>query len=861
MTANPDRIIEDLKASVDLVALFEHYGLPLKKVGKNHFCRCFLHEEDEASLSVNQAERLWQCFGCKKGGDALTFLQLREKLEFPQALEALRQFAGTSTSSPAVNRAELMERLAQLYHQRFWECPEPQSYLNGRGLTERDVWQAFRIGYCDGSVASKLPTEGPTFDALRQLGILNEEGKEHFRGCLVVPLTHPNQGVVGFYGRRLSPESKIRHLYLPGPKRGVLNWPAFKASSTLYLCESVLDSLSLWQAGVRETTCLHGVAGVPPDTQELLRHFKTQKAVLLLDGDRAGREAAPRLQEQLQELGLEVQRLQLPDDKDPNAMLCELGNTQLADWVHKAGAAQQEQKARHESFSQGFLLELGEVRYEIRMLPPFSSRLRVRLRGFRGESEFLDKIDLYIQRARVTAAAQIAKALQLQRFEAEQHLKLILEKAEDWVQNQHTHSESAPSAKTKKLEMSSEERAEALQFLQAPNLVERILEDMEELGFVGEEHGKLIAYFVGISRKLPKPLSASVISQSSVGKSSLTSMIEFLTPDDEVLHFTRLTSQALYYFPTALSHMLLILEERVGAEAADYSIRALQSSHKLTQAVPIKDPMTGQYKTQIMEVYGPVAYIETTTNPKMNHENATRSFEIYLDESEEQTRRIQEAQRRARMAVDYSREARRLAIQRRHHHAQKLLEPGQICIPYAEHITFPSHRLRTRRDHDRFLCLIEASAFLHQHQRQKGVTQDGEITILASLEDYAIAYKLARELLSSTLHELHRPSFELWQKIRDWVAEEMASGSNDHVFTRRDLRQRTGLEDHRLRETLNDLVEMEYVEAIAGGNGKQFRYRLLAHDHKSGRLPLLTPEELAQRIEKPCGPCEGASQG
>jgi len=847
MTANPDRsVIEDLKARVDLVALFEAHGLELKKIGKNHFCCCFLHDDQEASLSVNPTEKLWQCFGCQKGGDALSFLQLREKMDFPQALAALQKWMG-EPATPGVNRAEIMERIAQLYHKRFWETAEPQSYLKSRGLEERDLWQAFRVGYCDGSLAANLPTEGPTFDALRQLGVLNEEGKEHFRGCLVVPLTHPDKGVVGFYGRRLSSESKVRHLYLPGPKHGVLNWPSLKASSTVYLTESVLDALSLWQAGLREVTCLHGVAGVPNDLKELFKRFKTQQVILALDGDRAGREGAPRLHEQLEEIGLQVSVLQLPDGKDPNAMLSDLGGTQLAEWFQKAQAPS-EAKARQENFSQGFLMEFGEVRYEVKMLPPFSSRLRIRLRGNRGDHEYLDKIDLYIQRARLTAAGQIARALQLQRFEAEQHLKIILEQAEDWVQHQHTHQETTPAGKAKQLEMTDDEREEALDCLRSPNLVRRILEDMQELGYVGEENGKLIAYFVGISRKLPKPLSASVISQSSVGKSALTGMIEFLTPDDEVLHFTRLTSQALYYFPTALSHMLIILEERVGAEAADYSIRALQSQHKLSQAVPIKDPMTGQYKTQIMEVYGPIAYLETTTNPKMNHENATRSFEIYLDETEEQTQRIQSAQRRARMPVDYSREARRQAIQRRHHHMQKLLEPGQICIPYAEHITFPSHRLRTRRDHDRFLCLIEASTFLHQHQREKGVTQDGEITILASLDDYAIAYELARELLSSTLHELNRPSFELWQMIRDWVAEEATRSAAEWIFTRRDLRQRTGLEDHRVRDALNDLVEMEYVESISGSNGKQFRYRLLMHDHKSGRLPLLTPEELAQRL-------------
>ncbi|NJL70890.1 MAG: hypothetical protein HC888_04380 [Candidatus Competibacteraceae bacterium] len=229
--------------------------------------------------------------------------------------------------------------------------------------------------------------------------------------------------------------------------------------------------------------------------------------------------------------------------------------------------------------------------------------------------------------------------------------------------------------------MTAGEREEALASLRAPDLVQTILQDMEDLGYVGEEDGKLLAYFIGVSRKLAKPLSGIIFAQSGCGKSSLADLVEFLTPPDEVFHFTRLTSQALYYFPTALSHMLIFVEERNGAEAADYSIRALQTQHKLTQAVPIKDPATGQFKTQVLEVEGPVAYMETTTSTRTNHENATRSFEIYLDESEEQTRRIHAAQRQARLPVNYNRELRRTAIQQRHHAMQKLLEPVQVGDP------------------------------------------------------------------------------------------------------------------------------------------------------------------------------------
>ena len=669
---------------------------------------------------------------------------------------------------------------------------------------------------------------------------MNDAGQEHFRGCLVVPLMHPDRGVVGFYGRRLGGDSG-RHFYLPGPRQGVLNWSALKSSSKIYLTEGVLEAISFWQAGLREVTCLHGLSGIPADLKELFKRHKTREVVLCLDGDQAGRQAQPRLQETLESLGLVVSSLKLPDEQDPSRMLQELGNAKLAHWLAEAEKPADPELARHENDPQGFVMEFGEVRYDVRMIPPFSSRLRVRLCGSKGDLEYLDKIDLYVQRARQQAVREVAKSLKLRRFEAENHLKLLREQAEKWVATRHSLGEAPGKAGPDP--MTASERQEALQCLKDPQLAASILKDMEALGYVGEEDGKLLAYFIGISRKLAKPLSGIIFAQSGCGKSSLADLIEYLTPEEEVLHFTRLTSQALYYFPTALSHKFILVEERVGAEAADYSIRALQTQNRLVQAVPIKDPMTGQFKTQILEVEGPIAYLETTTSTKINHENATRSFEIYLDESEEQTRRIQEAQRRARLPVNYNRELRRQAIQRKHHHMQKLLEPVQVGIPFVEKLGFPSHRLRTRRDHERFLCLIEASAFLHQHQRQRGVTEDGTPYVLASLEDYGLAYTLAKEVLASSLHELNYASRELWQQLLVWTAEG-SQGQPDFTFSRKDLRDALGLEDHRLRDALADLVEMEYLETVSGGNGKQYRYRMLVHHQQGVRIPLFTPAQM-----------------
>jgi hypothetical protein len=370
---------------------------------------------------------------------------------------------------------------------------------------------------------------------------------------------------------------------------------------------------------------------------------------------------------------------------------------------------------------------------------------------------------------------------------------------------------------------------------------------MENLGYVGEGNSKLLAYMVGLSRKLEKPFSAIIRSQSGAGKSALAELVEMLTPPEDVVLFSRITPQALYWMPrNAIKRKLLMIEERTGGEGADYSVRTLQTRHRLQQAVPVKDPVSGKIVTKTFVVEGPIAYMETTTDPKINYENATRCFEIVLDESQEQTRRIQSWQRGNRLPSQKDRRKSREAICQRHHNAQRLLEPVLVYIPYVEMLSFPSRWLRTRRDNERFLCLIEAAAFLHQHQRDRGVTEDGTPFILANLDDYQLAYTLARDILSYTLHELSRDAQDLLDVIREWMGD---SKAKDAYFTRRDLRQVTGMEDYRLRQSLQELVDMEYLETLNGGQGRTYQYRLLCGgDAKPNSMrELTTPQELQER--------------
>ncbi len=883
--------LDDLKARLDLAALAGHYGIALRPVGKNLVARCPFgtHSDSEASFVVNPERQLFNCFGCQTGGDVFRLVQLMEKLEdFAPAKARVRELVGQlpepAPPAPAPaetlpgghTRGHLLEQVAGFYARRLLECPPALEYLASRGLGSKEVREAFRPGYADGSLLSALGEE--LREALSVMGVLTAKGQEHFAGCVVVPLEHPDEGVVGLYGRKISPWAKVKHLYLPGPKRGVLNWQALRRSSELVLAESVLDAMSLWAAGVRDVSCLYGVQGLPLDFEQALTRFRIEKVVLCLDDDPPGRQAAERLTAELGARGIQCSRLELGEGRDPNRVLLEEGPEALAERVRSALGTVVAQESPVpleppapagtpvprapvtaaflvEPSGDGFLLRFGGIEYRITMRPPFTGRLRVTMRVSAGDEAYIDTFDLYAHRARVTAVKQIGARLGLDQHAVERQLEVLIGQAERWVAEQaELVADELASSPKKRREMTAAEKDQALAFLSRSDLVPAILAHMETLGYIGEERGKLLCYLISISRRLEKPLSGTIISQSGAGKSGMAELIELLTPPEEVVLYSRLSTQALVYMPQDfLKRKLLLIEERKGAEDAEYSIRVLQSKQRLSSAIVVKDPNTGRMKTQVFEVEGPIAYIETTTNPRaINPENATRCFEIWLDESEEQTRRIHARQRHARSLEGLVHQRQSHDLYELHHDAQRLLLPYPVHIPFTEHLSFPSRWLRTRRDNERFLGLVEAVTLLHQYQRvKKTLVRDGEelACVVATPADYRVAYELAQDVLHATFHELTRSARDLWSIVLA-MAGKAGQKPQQFEFLRRELRQFSSWQDHRLRDALTELVEMEYLAVVGGSQGRAYTYRLLVYGEEGPSLlhELTTPDELEKKL-------------
>ena len=882
--------VERIKGASDLAAVLAERGIELRKKGRVLVARCPFHEERTPSFTVTPGRGLYHCFGCGAAGDVIGFVTKHDKVSFGNALDALARRAGLDLAQLMEERPRIQQRtpLAALtppgngktasvskpaaegapsrgapqkpaslfvppvvvehYHRTYCEREDAQEYLKKRGLTDADLLRAVKVGYADGSLLKSLPRHGELRDQLLELGVITPEGRELLGGCIVVPILDPLSGQwVNLYGRGLRTP---RHCYLPGPLRGVLNFQAARLSSEVVLTESVFDALSFHQAGVGVAIPIYGTNGFTVDHLDCLKREGVKRVILALDSDEAGRKATDTLKEKLSAAGITVRVASFPDGvKDANELLVSRNGDageafrRLLDAAEPSApptAARASPSSEKPSpADEQLTLVRDGLAYAARVQSLLLGRLRVTVKVTRGDLFHVDTLDLYASRSRTEFARRVSKAFTVEAASVEAALLALVVEAEKAAGAQEEGG-GAPSVAS----MSESEREEALAFLRRTDLLDQVAKDVDALGYVGEETNRRLLYLVAVSRKLEDPLSAIVLSQSGAGKSGLTEVIERLCPPEDVVLLTRLTPQSLYYTePGFLDRKLVIVEERYGSIDADYSIRVLQSRKKLIAAAPIKDPQTGNMRTKIFTVEARAAFIEATTASSVNHENATRCFELAMDESPEQTRRIHERQRLLRTEAGLRLRQEAEAIARRHWNAQRLLEPLPVVIPYADRLTFPSAWMRTRRDHARFLNLIEVSAFLHQHQRER---RGG--AIVASLADYTVAYALAGEVLRDTLTDLKRPLREAYTRIQGLSLKGQGSVS------RREIREDLGVPDSTVRGWLCELVELEYLEAEAsrGGAGKATRYRLTDRGPNTDLvLGLLSPEELAQQLGAP----------
>ncbi|MBE8596491.1 CHC2 zinc finger domain-containing protein [Xenorhabdus sp. BG5] len=887
MARIPDAELQHLKSAVSLVAIIEQQGRQLFKRGKDMIVLCPFHEEKTPSMVITPSKNLYHCFGCSAGGSVIDWVMKTENLSLRHAAERLKAVLGHNPAveplvqpeelaSDAIGQQVLLSRVVAFYHHTLLNAPEAQAYLSKRRLNHPELVSQFKLGFANRTLAYRLPASKYKAGAeirrrLQAVGVLRENGREHLRGSLVVPVMDAQGQVHELYGRMISDDlraSVIRHLYLPGAHQGVWNAAALGASKTLILCESLIDAMSFWVTGQRNVTAAYGVHGVTADHWQVFEQHGIKQVLIAFDNDTAGNDAAVKLAAALVAKGIIPLRVVFPPSMDANEYLCQVAEPETAfalllesavpmqeaadmvalerqtpepDTVSESASPLAAEPAPSvtpnvvcESGDHGeLLISAGTLQWCLRGLGTVKAgaaamKLNAQVLDTQSGVLFADGVDLMSGRSRNSYSRMAAAELGLTEGDIRRVLGQVLLAVEQWQQ------QGGAASVVNVPKMSDTEQEAALALLQDPYLTARITADLAACGVVGESTNLLAGFLAAVSRKLPKPLAVLIQSSSAAGKSSLMEAVLNLMPEEERIQYSAMTGQSLFYLgETNLQHKILAIAEEEGVRQAAYALKLLQSDGELTMASTGKDEATGNLVTKSYTVKGPVMLMLTTTAIDVDEELLNRCLVLTVNESREQTEAIHAVQRQKQTLEGLLAENERDYLTALHQNAQRLLKPLNVVNPYASQLTFLSDKTRTRRDHMKYLTLIQSIALLHQHQRDiKTAEHRGKTLeyIEVTKDDIRLANQLAHEILGRTLDEMPpqtRKLLLLIQQMAHDMAAEQRCALNAVRFTRRDIRAYTNWSDSQLKLHCQRLSDMEYLLVHGGSRGHLLQYELL----------------------------------
>ena len=337
-------IIEQVKNANDIVSVISEH-IPLKKKGKNYWGCCPFHNEKTPSFSVTPEKGFFYCFGCRESGNVISFLMKYDNLTFPEAIERLAGRANIQLPERSVSSAERqrmakhesMYEINELATNFFHHClvntemgKEGLDYLLRRGLS-RETIEKFRLGFApdawDG-LYSTFTKRGIHPNLLLELGLCrkSEQNKiyDYFRKRVMFPIMDGKGRVLGFGGRVLDDSNPK---YLNSPETDIFNkghllfafhqsYRSIREQKQAILVEGYMDVLSCHNAGVTNVVASLGTAYTKDHGRLLMR--QAEEIVLAYDMDGAGRTAAKRAIELLQNTEFSVKVLSMPDGKDPD---------------------------------------------------------------------------------------------------------------------------------------------------------------------------------------------------------------------------------------------------------------------------------------------------------------------------------------------------------------------------------------------------------------------------------------------------------------------------------------------------------------------------------------------------------------
>ena len=363
----PDNVIDEVLTRADIESVVGRYVL-LKRSGGNLWGLCPFHSEKTASFSVNPAKGIYKCFGCGKGGNAISFIMEIEHLNYPEAIRHLGGLYGveipeTGYSGDSVQKEEkdrvkdILKEAAKFYYKAFNDenIGKPaRDYAAKRGLTKQTL-DNFGIGYSPinwSALYDHMKQKGYKDEELLNSGIFALSQKTNkpydlFRGRLMFPIFDSFGTIIAFGGRALgdekpkyinSPDSlvynKQNHLY-------AMNFARKEQSKQLIVVEGYMDAIAMHAAGFKNTVAALGTSFT--DSQLKLCSRYAEEVVFFFDADNAGQKAALRAIQMMMDylkkltgINIRIRIAKVPDGKDPDEYIKTNGAEKFKDVVKNA---------------------------------------------------------------------------------------------------------------------------------------------------------------------------------------------------------------------------------------------------------------------------------------------------------------------------------------------------------------------------------------------------------------------------------------------------------------------------------------------------------------------------------------------
>lgn len=364
MRIAPD-VVQQIRERADIVEVVNDF-VSLKKKGSNWMACCPFHHEKTPSFSVSPSRGIYKCFGCGRGGDAVSFVMEIDSVGYGEALRYLAKKYGieialeeelTDEEREKQNEKDsiyiAMNYARDFFREQLWETDDGKaiglSYFKERGFIEKTI-QTFELGYSPSAwqaFTNQAESAGYGLNILSKAGltIAKEDGKkfDRFRERVMFPI-HNLSGRVVAFGARLLKKDPKQAKYLNSPETPVYTkskivYGIYQAKKSIreadecYLVEGYTDVISLHQAGIENVVASSGTS-LTTDQIRLIKRF-SDNITILYDGDNAGIKAAIRGVDLILEEGLNVQIVILPEGEDPDSYVKSVGESKFREFIQE----------------------------------------------------------------------------------------------------------------------------------------------------------------------------------------------------------------------------------------------------------------------------------------------------------------------------------------------------------------------------------------------------------------------------------------------------------------------------------------------------------------------------------------------